>query len=116
MLAMLTLKIPPRQEDYSFEYKWDGVRAILRWDGRHLTVQSRNQLDITPRYPELWPLANLFGSRQVMLDGLMANRSSIFPGSSVAIASKSWNSTAPPGCAPPPISAKVSICWPPPRR
>lgn len=69
MLATLTPALPPRQADYSFEYKWDGVRAILRWDGKKLSLQSRNQLDITQRYPELWPMAKLFGSRQVMLDG-----------------------------------------------
>lgn len=69
MLATLSPNLPANPADYSFEYKWDGVRAILRWDGHDLFLQSRNQLDITARYPELWPISKLFGSRQVMLDG-----------------------------------------------
>jgi bifunctional non-homologous end joining protein LigD len=69
MLATLSPRLPAKPSDYSFEYKWDGVRAIVRWDGHDLFMQSRNQLDITARYPELWPIAKVFGSRQVMLDG-----------------------------------------------
>lgn len=69
MLATLSSHLPHKPDEYSFEYKWDGVRAILRWDGSNCSLQSRNQLDITGRYPELWPMAKLFGSREVMLDG-----------------------------------------------
>jgi bifunctional non-homologous end joining protein LigD len=69
MLAVLSQGLPARPEAYAFEYKWDGVRAICRWDGRSFSLQSRNQLDITNRYPELWPLGEVFGSRPVMLDG-----------------------------------------------
>jgi len=69
MLAVLADRIPSPRDDYVFEYKWDGVRAICRWDGKRFSLQSRNQLDITNRYPELWPLAEVFGSRPVMLDG-----------------------------------------------
>src|SRR5258705_3575759 len=69
MLAVLSQPLPYRPDEWGFEYKWDGVRAIFRWDGNDFSFQSRNQLDITPRYPELWPLAEVFGSRPVMLDG-----------------------------------------------
>src|SRR4051812_40301466 len=69
MLAVLSPQLPVNADDYAFEYKWDGVRAICRWDGARLSLQSRNQLDITNRYPELWPIGEVFGSRSVMLDG-----------------------------------------------
>ena len=69
MLAVLAKTLPVKGDDYAYEYKWDGVRAIFRWDGNDLSLQSRNQLDITNRYPEIWPLAESFGSRPVMLDG-----------------------------------------------
>src|SRR5689334_21363363 len=69
MLATLVKGLPSREADYGFEFKWDGVRAILRWDGHDFSLQSRNQLDITARYPELWPIKEVFGSRPVMLDG-----------------------------------------------
>ncbi len=36
-----------------FEVKWDGVRTILTWDGRSLSLWSRRGRDITATYPEL---------------------------------------------------------------
>ena len=69
MLATLAPALPVRQSLYGFEYKWDGVRALCRWDGHDLSLWSRNQLDITRRYPELWDLGKVFGSRPVILDG-----------------------------------------------
>jgi bifunctional non-homologous end joining protein LigD len=69
MLATLSPVLPVNADRYAFEYKWDGVRALLRWDGRDLSVFSRNLLDITPRYPEIHPITDVFGSRDVILDG-----------------------------------------------
>lgn len=69
MLATLSGRVPVDQAKYGFEYKWDGVRAIWRWDGREGTLWSRNQLPITARYPELWTMGEVFGSRQAILDG-----------------------------------------------
>ena len=69
MLATLSSRLPAAQGDYAYEYMWDGVRAICRWDGKRFSLQSRNRLDISNRYPELWPLGDVFGSRSVMLDG-----------------------------------------------
>ena len=68
MLAVLS-DLPKDQENFAFEYKWDGVRAITYWNGRHLLIQSRNQLDITRRYPELADLGPAFGKRPTILDG-----------------------------------------------
>jgi bifunctional non-homologous end joining protein LigD len=69
MLATLAPTLPANPANYAFEYKWDGVRALLRWDGKDLSVASRNLLDITPRYPEIHPITDVFGSRDVILDG-----------------------------------------------
>src|SRR5688572_781270 len=55
--------------DYSFEYKWDGVRAICFWGGRRLRLSSRNRLDMTVQYPELQALGPALGSRTAVLDG-----------------------------------------------
>jgi len=68
MLAV-TSDLPTDPSNYSFEYKWDGVRAISYWDGRRLTIRSRNQLDITRRYPELTDLGAALGSRAAVVDG-----------------------------------------------
>ena len=68
MLATLS-DLPTDQGDWSFEYKRDGARALLRYDGQSLTLLSRNLLDITMRYPELHPLADVLGRRCAILDG-----------------------------------------------
>lgn len=68
MLAVLSDDVPGGNE-WSFEYKWDGVRAITSWDGRKLRIESRNRLDITARYPELHPLADALGRHAAILDG-----------------------------------------------
>jgi bifunctional non-homologous end joining protein LigD len=69
MLAVLAQALPTGLDHYGFEYKWDGVRALCYWDGRSLRLESRNQLDITRRYPELHVLADALGSRTAVLDG-----------------------------------------------
>jgi bifunctional non-homologous end joining protein LigD len=68
MLAVLST-LPPDPKPYSFEFKWDGVRALTYFDGRRLSMESRNLLDITPRYPELHPLADSLRGRRAILDG-----------------------------------------------
>ncbi|MDX1622329.1 MAG: hypothetical protein R3320_15140, partial [Nitriliruptorales bacterium] len=40
-------------EEFAFEFKWDGIRAIARIDEGHLTLWSRRGNDITASYPEL---------------------------------------------------------------
>lgn len=54
---------------WSFEVKWDGVRAIGFIEDGQLRIQSSNGLDITPRYPELAPLAASLVGHDVILDG-----------------------------------------------
>src|SRR5215208_2785666 len=68
MLALLST-MPPNPKPYSFEFKWDGVRAITYFDGRRLSMESRNRLDITPRYPELHAIARELAGRRAILDG-----------------------------------------------
>jgi bifunctional non-homologous end joining protein LigD len=44
---------PFSDPEWLFEMKWDGVRAILHWDGGSLLVRSRSGRDVTATYPEL---------------------------------------------------------------
>lgn len=69
MLAVLAQQVPADQDNYAFEYKWDGVRAISYWNGRTLRIESRNQLDITRRYPELADLGPALGQKDTIVDG-----------------------------------------------
>lgn len=69
MLATLgALPLSGADEEWAFEKKWDGVRAIVRWDGRRFTLTSRNNLDMTVGYPELAALGDQLGATQVLLD------------------------------------------------
>jgi bifunctional non-homologous end joining protein LigD len=68
MMATLAHDLP-EGDDWAFELKWDGVRAVayLRDGGIHL--ESRNLNDITPRYPELHGLATAYPGHALVLDG-----------------------------------------------
>ena len=65
MLARSAHK-PPADDDWAFEIKWDGIRALAHGDGE-LRLVSRSGEDITRRYPELVESAPL--ARPVILDG-----------------------------------------------
>ena len=58
MLARLS-KLPVREDEFGFEVKWDGIRAVLYSKKRGLTLENRNLRDITFKYPELHPLRGL---------------------------------------------------------
>jgi bifunctional non-homologous end joining protein LigD len=69
MLAVSAAMLPANPSRYSFEFKWDGVRALAFWDGKKLRLQGRNENDITPRYPEIHGLAEGIGKRSFIVDG-----------------------------------------------
>ena len=46
-------------EQWVFEVKWDGVRALLFKNDREIKIQSRNGNNITPQYPEVVNAAKL---------------------------------------------------------
>ncbi len=68
MLARL-VSVPPEGPEWSFEVKWDGIRAITYADGDSLRIESRNGKDLTSQYPELAPLREQLGRRRMVLDG-----------------------------------------------
>jgi bifunctional non-homologous end joining protein LigD len=68
MLAT-TGTLPHDDDNWSYEVKWDGVRALVAVDGGRLTVTSRNGNDVTASYPELRGLGLQLGARQALLDG-----------------------------------------------
>lgn len=69
MLAVSRDELPRDDEKYCYEFKWDGVRAIVYVDGGRPRVLSRNDRDVTASYPELRAMAETLGSRRVVLDG-----------------------------------------------
>lgn len=74
---MLLKQIPRpfNSEEFLFELKFDGIRAIIFASSKSLYIQSRNQKDITFLFPELQEIKKLvhkniiFDGEIVLLDG-----------------------------------------------
>jgi len=62
-------ELPSVPAAWSFEVKWDGVRAIAYARPGRLRLESRNLNDITQTYPELRGLLDDLGMREAVLDG-----------------------------------------------
>lgn len=57
-------------EDWAFEMKWDGYRAVAYLDGEDVRLMSRNGKDLTATFPELVkPLRAAVAPRSAVLDG-----------------------------------------------
>jgi bifunctional non-homologous end joining protein LigD len=44
---------PPKSNDYIYEVKWDGIRALITLEDEQIKIRSRNQNDVTFQFPEL---------------------------------------------------------------
>ncbi|ASR38310.1 DNA ligase [Prauserella marina] len=70
MLAVSgSLPAAERDDDWAYEFKWDGVRALARIEGGRLGLFARSGNDITATYPELRGVGEQLGSTQAWLDG-----------------------------------------------
>jgi bifunctional non-homologous end joining protein LigD len=71
VLPMLAVsgKLPPNEPAWSFEVKWDGVRAIAYAQPGRLRLESRNLNEITAAYPEVRGLLDDLGMHEAVLDG-----------------------------------------------
>jgi len=69
MAATLTTSVPPDDENWAYEIKWDGIRAIAYCETGRLRLESRTLRDITATYPELRAIAAELGSTDAILDG-----------------------------------------------
>ncbi len=61
--------LPRDERGWSFEVKWDGVRAIAYVKPGRLRLESRNLREITESYPEVRGILLELGMREVVLDG-----------------------------------------------
>ncbi|MBL7857482.1 MAG: non-homologous end-joining DNA ligase [Cyclobacteriaceae bacterium] len=48
-----TAAVPPVGDEYMYEVKWDGIRALLAIEDGQVQIRSRNQNDISKQFPEL---------------------------------------------------------------
>src|SRR5690349_19924075 len=65
MLA--TLGALPTGGGWAYEYKWDGVRAVVYVSGDDVRILSRNERDVTASYPDIADAVR--GSGALILDG-----------------------------------------------
>ena len=69
MLARLST-LPPQDELYGYEIKWDGVRAVAYVEpNKPPRLESRNLNDVTRQYPEATRVGPALGKRKAVFDG-----------------------------------------------
>ena len=71
MKALLT-ETPPKGDEWLFEIKWDGVRAICFIDDQVVRMSSRTGNSCERQYPELSVIGHQISARQAILDGEIA--------------------------------------------
>jgi bifunctional non-homologous end joining protein LigD len=59
----------PHGPGWAFEFKWDGVRAVVAAAGDQVQLTSRLGNDVTAGYPELAGIGAVTEGRPVLLDG-----------------------------------------------
>ena len=68
MLARLAQK-PPDSDDYVYEVKWDGIRAVISLDEGEVKIHGRNGMDFTKQFPELLVPEQAFRATSALFDG-----------------------------------------------
>ena len=71
-MSACLVKTPPAGNDWFFEVKWDGVRALCFVDDGELRIYSRRGRRCERQYPELSVLPHSVAARQAVLDGEIA--------------------------------------------
>src|SRR3712207_3108617 len=68
MMATIASTLP-KGEQWSYEVKWDGYRALLLKDRRRVRLLSRNLKDLSADYPSIAAAAPRICDDECMLDG-----------------------------------------------
>jgi bifunctional non-homologous end joining protein LigD len=61
--------LPAKDASWAYEFKWDGVRAMLYIDGGRVRALTRNDKSLNTTFPELRDVGLHLGSRSAILDG-----------------------------------------------
>jgi bifunctional non-homologous end joining protein LigD len=68
-MAAVAVKQLPEGDEWQYEVKWDGYRALIIKDGARVVLQSRNHKDLTALYPGVTAGALRLAAERVVLDG-----------------------------------------------
>lgn len=60
--------VPPDGDDYLYEVKWDGIRALIAVDDGRVSIRTRNNMDVTQRFPELLIAEQAFRASTALFD------------------------------------------------
>jgi len=69
MLATLTTAPPRDGNEWVYELKYDGFRAVVALSGGELAMWSRNEIDLAPRFPKVADALRKLKVPEVVLDG-----------------------------------------------
>jgi bifunctional non-homologous end joining protein LigD len=69
MLATLAEEPPLNESGWVYELKYDGFRALIAIAGGRLAMWSRNQIDLSGRFPRTAAALENLKAREVVLDG-----------------------------------------------
>ncbi len=56
-------------KNWIHQIKWDGIRALISIDNNELSIKTRNDNDITNRFPELYSIKKQLKVKNIILDG-----------------------------------------------
>ena len=62
-------ELPPDDDRWAYEMKWDGMRVLLTVEGGRVRLSSRRGNDVTERFPEVRGLGEAMGAVEAVLDG-----------------------------------------------
>ena len=68
-MAARTVTALPEGEEWLYEIKWDGYRALLIKEGERVQLRSRNDKDLTRMYPTVAAAGLRLEAEQIVLDG-----------------------------------------------
>jgi bifunctional non-homologous end joining protein LigD len=69
MLATLTDAPPRNDEEWAYELKYDGFRAVIAITERGISMLSRNELDLAPRFPRTYEALKKIKAKELVVDG-----------------------------------------------
>ena len=63
-----TRDTPPKGDDYIYEVKWDGIRALITYEEGKMKIVTRNQNNVTKHFPELLEGEKAFRATNAVFD------------------------------------------------
>ncbi|HEY0158502.1 MAG TPA: DNA ligase D [Thermoanaerobaculia bacterium] len=69
MLAVLAEGPPKHDDEWSYELKYDGFRAVAAIAGGEAAMLSRNELDLASRFPKIHDALRKWKTKEIVVDG-----------------------------------------------